>query len=142
MTTERSGPGASTAPRLRSRFGPEPIALFPLSLALLGTVPVAGTTPWLAWLPVLPLLAAVWVLRARVQVRPSFLVVCNGLRRRLVRWDEVEGFDVPRRGPVRLLHPGRRTALTALPRRELPQLLAAAEQVAGPGSGRTGPAPG
>jgi uncharacterized membrane protein len=84
----------------------------------------------------LPVLAAVWVLRAGVRVTPEALEVGNGLRRRRVPWHDVEGFDVPRRGPVRLLHGGARTPVLALPRRELPQLLAAAEQVAGPG--RTG----
>ena len=127
---------------LRTRFGPEPILLFPLSLALIGAVPLAATVWWLRWLVVLPLLGAVWVLRARVQAEPAGLVVCNGLRRRRVAWDDVQGFDVPRRGPVRLLHAGsggdqRRTPLLALPRRELPRLVAAAEAVGGPG--RAGP---
>ena len=126
---------SGTAARpVRTRYGPVPILLFPLSLGLLGALPLAASVPWLSWVLLLPVLAAVWVLRAGVRVTPDALVVGNGLSRRRIGWDDVEGFDVPRRGPVRLLHAGRRTLLLALPRRELPQLLAAAEQVAGPGS--------
>jgi hypothetical protein len=137
--THDGGSAPTTAPRpVRTRYGPVPILLFPLSLALLGALPLAASVPWLGWVLLLPVAAAVWVLRATVRVTPQALVVSNGLRRRRVPWDAVEGFDVPRRGPVRLLHDGGRTALLALPRRELPQLLDAAEQVAGPGSTRTG----
>jgi hypothetical protein len=129
--------GDTTSRPVRTRFGPVPILLFPLSLAFLGALPLAASISWLSWVLLLPVLAAVWVLRAGVRVTPGALVVGNGARRRQVRWDDVQGFDVPRRGPVRLLHSGGRTPLLALPRRELPQLLAAAEQVAGPGSTRT-----
>ena len=122
------------ARQVRTRYGPVPILLFPLALFALGALPLASSVPGLGWLLLLPALAAVWVLRAGVRVTPAALVVCNGLRRRRVPWGEVEGFDLPGRGPVRLLHEGRRTALLALPRRELPQLLRAAEAVAGPGS--------
>jgi hypothetical protein len=123
--------------RVRTRFGPEPIVLFPLLIALLGAVPAAATWPALSWVLLLPVLGAVWVLRAKVLVRPEALVVCNGLRRQRVPWSDVDGFDVPRRGFVRLLHAGRRTRLTAVPRRELGRLVAAAEQVAGPGGPAT-----
>jgi hypothetical protein len=125
---------------VRARFGPEPILLFPLAIAFLGALPLGASVPWLSWLLLLPLAGAVWVLRAGVRVEPAGLLVGNGLRRRRFPWDEVAGFDVPRRGPVRLLHPGGRTPLLALPRRDLPRLLAAAEQVAGAGSGSAAPA--
>jgi hypothetical protein len=125
--------GTADPPRVRTRFGPEPILLFPLALAGLGALPVAAAVPALVWVLLLPVLGAVWVLRAGVRVERDVLVVGNGLGRRRVRWDDVEGFDVPGRGPVRLLHDGRRTPLLALPRRELPQLLTAAERLAGPG---------
>jgi len=119
-----------------ARFGPTPVSLVPLLIVWVGTFAAATWRP-LAWLPLLPLLAAVWVLRARVVVRPGSLEVGNGLRRRRVPWERVEGFDVPRRGPVRLLEAGdRRTPLTAVPRREVPRLLAAAEELAGPGAAR------
>lgn len=118
--------------RVRRRFGPGPIALVPLVLMAVCTLPVAASVRWLQWLPLVPVLASVWALRARVVVADDGLVVCNGLRTRRVAWDDVEGFDVPRHGPVRLLTDGRRTPLTALPRHELPALLHAAEHVAGP----------
>lgn len=117
---------------VRTRYGPVAILLFPLTLAFLGALPLAASVRWLTWVLLLPVLAAVWVLRAGVRVTPGGLVVSNGLRRRRVGWGDVEGFDVPRRGPVRLLHAGARTPLLALPRRELPQLLTAAEQLGGP----------
>jgi hypothetical protein len=64
------------------------------------------------------------VLRARVVAIPLGVEVCNGLRAHRVAWSEVEGFDVPRRGPVRLLRThGRPLLMTALSRRELPRLL-------------------
>lgn len=127
-------PSTTSARPVRTRFGPVPILLFPLSLTLLGAMPLAASVPHLGWVLLLPVLGAVWVLRAGVRVTPQALVVGNGLRRRRVPWSQVEGFDVPRHGPVRLLHAGTRTPLLALPRRELPQLLAAAEQVAEPSS--------
>ena len=138
MTTDSGAGSAPTGqdprPRPRTRFGPEPILLFPLSIAFLGALPVAASTAWLSWILLLPVAGAVWVLHAGVRVEPGGLVVGNGLRRRRFPWDDVQGFDVPRRGPVRLLHRGGRVPLLALPRRELPRLLAAAEQVGGAGS--------
>lgn len=123
---------------VRTRYGPAPILLFPLSLTFLGALPLAASVPALGWLLLLPVLGGVWVLRAGVRVEPDALFVCNGLRRSRVPWTQVEGFDLPRRGPVRLLHAGRRTPLLALPRRELPQLLEAAEALAGPGRTQPG----
>ena len=138
--TSDGGTGPVPRPRPRTRFGPEPILLFPLSIAFLGALPVGASVPWLSWVLLLPLAGAVWVLRAGVRVEPSGLLVGNGLRRRRFRWSDVQGFDVPRRGPVRVLHPGGRTPLLALPRRELPRLLDAAQQVGGAGPGSAAPA--
>lgn len=109
------------------RFGPGPIGLAPVLVALLGALPVALSSPWLAWLLLLPLAAAWWVLRARVVADEQGLLVDNGLGRRHHPWREVEGFDIPGRGPVRLvLAGGRRVLLTALPRRDVRRLVAAA----------------
>jgi hypothetical protein len=59
--------------------------------------------------------------------------VCNGLGVHRLPWTAVEGFDVPRRGPVRLLRTGGRPlALTALPKRQLPDLRAAAQELGRP----------
>jgi hypothetical protein len=125
----------------RVRLGPERIALLPVTVFLLGTLPVATSSAWLLWLLLLPLGCAVWVLRARVVGIPLGVEVCNGLAAQRVAWDDVEGFDVPRRGPVRLLRrEGRPLLLTALPRRRLPELLAVAGRPApdGPTPGSAG----
>ena len=108
------------------RFGPQPIALLPVLVLLLGALPLATSERWLSWLLLVPLGAAVWVLRARVVAAADGLLVCNGLRTQVHPWPAVEGFDVPRRGPVRLVLADRRVPLTALPRRDLRALLAAA----------------
>jgi hypothetical protein len=76
---------------------------------------------------------AVWVLRARVVVAPVGIEVCNGLAVHRLPWAAVEGFDVPRRGPVRLLRTGGAPLrMTALPRRQLRDLRAAAEGLGRP----------
>ncbi|HWH30661.1 MAG TPA: PH domain-containing protein [Mycobacteriales bacterium] len=125
-------PRADGSPHVRTRFGPGPISLFPTALLFFCALPLAGALPVLSWLLLLPAAAAVWVLRARVVVTPEALLWSNGLRRHRTPWPSVEGFDLPRRGPVRLLHEGQRSVLTAVPRHELGQLVRAAEQVAGP----------
>jgi hypothetical protein len=111
----------------RVRFGPERIALLPVLVSLLGSIPLAASSPLLAPLVLLPLAALVWVLRARVVADGRGLQVCNGLGSSRHRWEEVEGVDVPRRGPVRLLLPaGRLLPMTALPRKDVRALLALA----------------
>ncbi len=112
------------------RFGPERVVLFPVLIALLGTLPAAASSPALLWLLLLPLAAGTWVLRAHVTADADGLAVCNGLGTREVAWDAVAGFDVPGRGPVRLLTGGDRVPLTALSRREVRRLLEAGEQAA------------
>ena len=117
-------------PRSRVRFGPEKIALAPVLFFAFGTIPLAASDRRLLVLLVLPLLCAVWVLRARVVVTPAVLEVCNGLGVRRLPWDRVEGYDVPRRGPVRVLWRGGRTPMTALPRARLRDLVRASEELA------------
>ena len=115
----------------RRRFGPDRIALLPVLVLLLGSLPLAASSAWLNVVVLVPVACAVWVLRARVVVTPEALEVCNGLGVRRLPWDTVEGYDVPRRGPVRVLSQGRRTPLTALPRPQLRALVEASEQVPG-----------
>ena len=111
----------------RVRFGPQKIALIPVLVLLFGALPLASSSPLLLWLLLVPVLAAVWVLRARVVADDARLEVCNGLGRRTVAWSDVEGVDVPRYAPVRLLlRGGRRVPLTALGRAEVRRLLALA----------------
>ena len=108
----------------RVRFGPERVALLPVLIFLAGAVPLALSSPWLVWLLLLPVAAAVWVLRARVVVDGAGLEVCLGLGVRRVPWSEVEGVDLPRRGPARLLlRDGQRVRLPALSSRDVRRLL-------------------
>jgi hypothetical protein len=73
------------------------------------------------------------VLRARVVVAGVGIEVCNGLAATRLPWSSVEGFDVPRRGPVRLLRTGGRPVpMTALSRRQLPHLREAAQELGRP----------
>ncbi len=106
------------------RFGPERTTLAVVLVVALGSLPVGLSSPWLAPVFLLPVGATVWVLRARVVAATIGLEVCNGLRVRRFRWQDVAGFDVPHRGPVKLLpEHGRPLRLTALPRHELRRLL-------------------
>lgn len=120
-------PAIAAAGPVRARFGPQPIALLPVLILLLGTLPLAGSRVELTPLLLVPAGCAVWVLRARVVAAPDGLAVCNGLGVRRLPWDEVEGLDVRKRRPVQLLRRGRGPlVLTALNRRDVPRLLAVA----------------
>jgi hypothetical protein len=105
---------------------PERTTLAAVVVLLLGSLPLGLSSPYLAWVILLPFAALVWVLRARVVADEQSLEVCNGLAVRRIAWADVAGFTVPDRGPVRLLRHGQRPLLlTALNRAELPRLLAA-----------------
>ena len=107
--------------------------LAPVAVFLVGTLPLASSATWLLWLLLLPLACAVWVVRARVVAAPVGLLVCNGLRTTRVTWEQVDGFDVRRRGWTRLLvRGGRRVPLTALRPGDLPRLIAGGERAARP----------
>jgi hypothetical protein len=128
-----SEPGPATVQR--RRFGPDRIALLPVLVLLLGSLPLAASSAWLNVVVLLPVACAVWVLRARVVVAPVGIEVCNGLAAHRLPWAAVQGFDVPRRGPVRLLRTGGRPLpLTALPRRHLRTLREAAQVLGRPAS--------
>ena len=119
----------------RRRFGPDRIALVPVVFSALGGIPVAASSPYLTWLLLLPVACGVWVVRARVVAASVGVEVCNGLRAERVAWSDVEGFDVPRRGPVRLLRAGSRPLrLTALSRRDLQALLDVGRRAAAGGT--------
>ena len=119
----------------RARFGPDRLALLPVMVFLFGSLPAATSHVALLWLLLLPVAAAVWVVRARVVAIPVGVEVCNGLRAHRTAWVDVEGFDVPKRGPVRLLRrDGSPLRMTALPRRDLRRLVAVGERAARAGS--------
>jgi hypothetical protein len=106
------------------RFGPERSTLLVVVVMALGALPLGLSSRYLAPVLVLPLLAAVWVLRARVVAADIGLEVCNGLAVRRYRWQDVAGFDIPKRGPVKLQPTmGKPVPLTALPRRDLRRLI-------------------
>ena len=109
------------------RFRPDRAGLTAVIVLFLGTLPLGLTNPWLALLFLVPAGALVWTLRARVVGDADGLSVCNGLGVRRLAWDDVDRFEVPKRGWV-VLHPhtGRAVRLSALPRRDLPRLLAVA----------------
>jgi hypothetical protein len=115
----------------RVRFGPDRIALLPVVVFFFGSLPLAASHAALSWVVLLPVATGVWVVRARVVAAPVGVEVCNGLRAHRTAWTDVEGFDVPKRGPVALLrHAGRPLRMTALPRRDLRRLVAVGEQAA------------
>lgn len=93
-------------------------------MVLLGALPLALSSPYLAPVFLLPVGMVVWVLRARVAAGRKGLEICNGLGVRTVAWDEVDRFEIPKRGPV-VLHSmkGATVRLTALSRRDLPAVL-------------------
>lgn len=115
----------------RVRFGPERITMAPVLIMAIGSLPLGLSSPALRWVLLVPVVCAVWVLRARVVVTREGLEVCNGLAAHRYAWESVEGFDLPRRGPVRLLAGGRRVAMTALPRQQVRALVAACEDASG-----------
>jgi hypothetical protein len=110
---------------------PERTTLAAVLVLMLGALPLALSSAYLAVVLLVPLAALVWVLRARVVADATSLEVCNGLGVQRLRWDDVAGFQVPERGPVKLLrHSGGPLRLTAVNRRELPRLLAVSQPAA------------
>lgn len=106
-------------------FRPERTMWTVVVVLLLGSLPLALSSPWTAPALLLPLGVAVWVVRARVRANALGLEVCNGLRVRQVAWEDVAAFDLPRRGPVLLrTTAGEVVRLTALARRDLRALVA------------------
>lgn len=107
------------------RFAPERTTLAVVLVAAMGALPLGLSSVWFAPLLLLPILAAVWIFRARVVADARGLVVCNGLRVRRLSWPDVSGFQVRPRRPVQLLpNVGSPLRLTALSKRDLPKLLA------------------
>jgi hypothetical protein len=106
------------------RFGPERIVLAVVLVLAVGTLPLALSSKYLLPLLLVPVVAAVWVLRARVLATPAGFEVCNGLRVRRFSWDDVGTFVIPPRGPVRMKPTsGGSVLLTALPKIELNRFL-------------------
>lgn len=124
----------ASEPVRRVRFGPEANSWAGVLILAVGAVPLGLSDRRLLVVFLVPLLWAVWVLRARVVVAPGGLEVCNGLRVHRLAWPEVEGYRLPTRGPAQALGPDGPIALRALPRTRLRALVEASEQVSGPAS--------
>lgn len=106
------------------RYVPERATLAAVLVGALGAIPLGASSPYLAPVLLLPVVALVWVLRARVVATSDGLQVCNGLAVHRCSWAEVDRFTIPRRGPVVLhLTNGSTLTLTALPRPELRRLV-------------------
>lgn len=113
--------GAPTTVRLRPDRG----AWFAVGVLLLCSLPLIASSPVLAVALVVPLVWSGWLLRARVVAAPVGVEVCNGLAPKRTTWADVEGFDLPKRGaPVLVRTNGERWRMTAIDRRQLPQVLA------------------
>src|SRR3954466_3469907 len=78
-------------------------ALVPVGLLAVCVVPLAFAAPWTPVLLLVPLAVAVWVLRAGVDVGDEGLTVRTLAGQRLVRWDELAGIRVARRGDLWLV---------------------------------------
>jgi len=108
-------------------FRPDRTAVTAVGVFFLGTLYLALTGPWFAVLLLAPLGSLVWTLRARVVADDEGLLVCNGLGKERVTWEQVDAFEVKRHRPVVLRRTdGRTTLLTALPRQDVRRLVAAA----------------
>jgi hypothetical protein len=105
-------------------FAPERIVLAVVLIMAAGAMPLALASPYLAPVLLVPVFAAVWVLRARVVATKAGFEVCNGLGVRRFSWDDVAAFKVPIRGPVSMKPlQGRSAVLTALPKLEFSRFL-------------------
>ena len=98
-------------------------ALFPVGLLALCTVPLAFAAPWTPVLLLVPLAVAVWVLRAGVDIAGDGLTVRTLVGQRLVRWDELAGIRVARRGALWLVtRRGTEVHVPVMRARDLPRL--------------------
>jgi hypothetical protein len=114
------------------------VALLAVLLGAICLSPLALYAPWLLWLFAAPLLVAVWVLRAGVDVDAGGVTVRALVGARRVPWSQVAGLRVGRRGEVALLlGSGATLRLPTVRARHLPLIAAAShghlpDQAAGP----------
>lgn len=105
------------------RLAPDRAVAAAVLVAALGALPLGLSSPFFAPVLLLPVLALVWVLRARVSASSDGVEVCNGFAVHRYAWADVDRFAIPRRGPV-VLHPvqGRPVRLTAMSRQDVRRL--------------------
>jgi hypothetical protein len=99
------------------------MALFPVGLLALCAVPLAFAAPWTPVLLVVPLVLAVWVLRAGVDIDADGLTVRTLIGQRQVRWEDLAGIRVARRGDLWLVTTrGTEVHVPVMRARDLPRL--------------------
>lgn len=98
-------------------------ALLPVVILALCVLPVAAVSPWAALILLVPLVAALWVLRVGVDVDDSGVTVRALVGRRTVPWARVAGLRVGERGGLWLVTTaGSEVRLPVVRVRDLPQL--------------------
>jgi len=101
------------------------VSLLPVVFLAVCVVPFAAAAPWAAPVLLLPLLAAVWVLRVGVDVDVDGITTRSLLRPRRVAWDDLAGIRIDRDARLRLVTTdGSELRLPVLRARDLPRLAA------------------
>ena len=101
------------------------VSLLPVVFLAVCVVPFAAAAPWAAPVLLLPLLAAVWVLRVGVDVDDAGVTVRSLAAQRLVPWTELAGIRVGERGDLWLVTTqAAEVRLPVLRARDLPRLAA------------------
>ncbi|MGX5654745.1 PH domain-containing protein [Geodermatophilus nigrescens] len=99
------------------------VALVPVVFLAVCVLPFAAASPWAALVLLLPLAAAVWVLRVGVDVDDEAITTRGVLGQRRVPWDDLAGIRVVRNARLRLVtRGGGEVALPVLRARDLPRL--------------------
>ncbi|SFO88196.1 PH domain-containing protein [Geodermatophilus dictyosporus] len=101
------------------------VALVPVVFLAVCVLPFAAAAPWAAVVLVVPLLAAVWVLRVGVDVDDEGITTHTLGPSRRVAWTELAGIRVGRGARLRLVTTaGSELQLPVLRARDLPRLAA------------------
>ncbi|MGY1687107.1 PH domain-containing protein [Geodermatophilus sp. SYSU D00867] len=99
------------------------VALLPIVFLAVCVLPFAAASPWAALVLLLPLLAAVWVLRVGVDVDEEAITTRGLVGQRRVPWDDLAGIRVGRNARLRLVTTGGgEVPLPVLRARDLPRL--------------------
>ena len=112
------------------------VALLPVLVLAVCILPLASAAVWTPVFLLLPVLAAVWVLRVGVDVGDGGVTVRSLAAARSVPWAEVAGIRVAERGDLRLVTTrGTELRLPVLRARDLPRLAAVSGgRITAPGS--------
>ncbi|SDC00281.1 PH domain-containing protein [Geodermatophilus telluris] len=101
------------------------VALVPVVFLAVCVLPLAAATPWTALVLVVPVLAAVWVLRVGVDVDDEGITTHTLGPSRRVAWSDLAGIRVGRGARLRLVtRGGSEVRLPVLRARDLPRLAA------------------